>query len=456
MYDLIILGGGPGGYVAAIQAGRAGLKTLLVEKDRVGGTCLNRGCIPTKFFLHASQMYYETKTNPAFHFDNCSYDLEKLYADKNQAVDKLVSGVESLIKNANVEFIQGEGTVESENSISVNGKTYEFKNLLIATGSKVFALPIPGIEKTLSSDDVLGPTPVQFKSVVIVGGGVIGIEFATFYNQLGIEVTVVELEKTILPPFDRDIAMQTALILKKRGVKIINGAKVTKLDKTACTYELREKEETVTADAVIVCIGRVPEFSALHLEKAGIEYDKRGIIADEYMRTNKHNIFAIGDVVKGNVMLAHNAEAQGALVVANILRVAKGEKLYERDNVIPSCLYSLPEAASIGLTEKQAAESNITVKVGKVPIGSNGKACVMGQEIGFIKVLFDEQERLVGCQMLCPSATDIIGIAGSLIKAKASLPEILSTIYPHPTIVEAFKEACEDVHKAAIHVLYRS
>lgn len=456
MYDLIILGGGPGGYVAAIKAGRAGLKTLLIEKDKLGGTCLNRGCIPTKFFLHVSQNYYEATESKIFSFGSASYDLQKLYEEKNATVDKLVSGIEGLIKNAGVEFLQGEGKLESDKSVSVNGTSYEFKNLIIATGSKVFALPIPGIENTLSSDDILGHEPVQFKSVVIVGGGVIGIEFATFYNQMGIDVTVVELEKTILPPFDRDIGMQSALILKKRGVKIINGAKVTKLDKTSCTYELKEKEQTISADAVIVCIGRVAQVADIQLEKAGVEFDRRGIITDEFLRTNKPNIFAIGDAVKGNIMLAHNAESQGTLVVENLLRAQKGEKLQTKDDLIPSCLYSTPEAASVGVTEKECTEKNIPFKTGKIPIGSNGKSCIVGQEIGFIKVVFSEDETLIGCQMLCPAATDIIGTVGSLIKAKAKLSEILDTTYPHPTVVEAFKEACEDVHKSATHVMYRN
>ena len=302
----------------------------------------------------------------------------------------------------------------------------------------------------------MGRNAVHFKSVIIVGGGVIGIEFASFYSQLGISVTVVELEKTILPPFDRDIAMQTALILKKRGVKIINDAKVTKLDKTACSFERKGKEETIEAEAVIVCIGRVAQIEGLNLESAGIEYNKRGIICDKYLRTNKPNIFAIGDVVSANVMLAHNAESQGVLVVENLIRAKKGEALKARDELIPSCLYSLPEAASIGLTEADCKEKNRAYKMGKVPIGSNGKANVMGQEIGFIKVIFSEDEILLGCHMLCPSATDMIGLIGNMIRAKVKLSDILETCYPHPTIVEAFKEACEDVHKNATHVLYKA
>lgn len=455
MYDLIILGAGPGGYVSAIKAGRAGLKTLLIEKDRVGGTCLNRGCIPTKFFLHFSENYYEAKSSSIFEFTDAKLDMQKLYEQKNATVDKLVSGIEGLLKNANVDVIYGKGKITSENSISVNEQDYEFKNLIISTGSKVFALPIPGIENTLTSDDILGKNAVEFKNVIIVGGGVIGIEFASFYMQLGIDVTVIELERTILPPFDRDIGMQTALILKKRGVKIINNAKVTKLDKTSCTYELKDKEETLKADAVIVCIGRVAQVQDLGLENAGIDYDKRGLIVDEFLRTSKPNIFAIGDVVKGNIMLAHNAESQGTLVVENILRSQKGEALQAKDELIPSCLYSLPEAASVGLTEKECEDKNIAFKSGKVPIGSNGKACVVGQEIGFIKVIFDENESLIGCQMLCPAATDMIGVVASLIKAKTKLSDIKNTCFPHPTIVEAFKEACEDVHKNATHVLYR-
>ncbi len=452
MYDVVILGGGPGGYAAAIKAGRAGLKTALIEKDRLGGTCLNRGCIPTKYFLHTAEVFGSfAKNDLGLSGENLRYDIRSMYEKKNAVVEKLVGGIEKLIENAGVEFFRGEGKITSKSSVEVNGQNLEFKNLIIATGSSVFAPPIAGIETALTSDSILGDSPIDFKSVIIIGGGVIGIEFATMYAKLGKEVTVVELEKTILPPFDRDLAMQQALVLKKQGVKIINGAMVTKIEKTGCTFTLKEKEETITADAVIVCIGRIAEIKNIGLENAGIEFDKRGIITDNRMQTNVSGIFAIGDAVKGNVMLAHNAENQGALVVENIVSGGKKEKL----EIIPSCVYCSPEIAAVGLSEKEAEVKGITVKIGKVPMGSNGKSVLSGYETGFIKVLFDEEDRLAGCQMMCDSATDMIGAIGTLVINRAKRENILKSMYPHPTVVEAFYEAVEDVEKSATHIIYK-
>ncbi len=452
MYDVLVLGGGPGGYVAAIKAGRAGLKTALIEKNKLGGTCLNRGCIPTKYLLHTAEVFGSfAKNDLGLSGENLKYDINAVYEKKNAVVEKLVNGIEKLIENAGVEFFNGEGKITSKSSVEVNGQTLQFKNLIIATGSSVFAPPISGIENALTSDDILGSSPVDFKSVIIIGGGVIGIEFATMYAKLGKEVTVVELEKTILPPFDRDLAMQQALVLKKQGVKIINGAAVTKIEKNGCTFTLKEKEEKITADAVIVCIGRIAEINNIGLENAGIEFDKRGIITDKFMQTNIQGIFAIGDAVKGNVMLAHNAENQGSLVIENLTGNCKKEK----NDIIPSCVYCSPEIAAVGLSEKEAEAKGITVKIGKMPMGSNGKSVLSGHDVGFIKVLFDEEDRLAGCQMMCASATDMIGSIGTLVKNRAKRENILHSMYPHPTVVEAFYEAVEDAEKSATHIIYK-
>ncbi len=452
MYDVVVLGGGPGGYVAAIKAGRAGLKTALIEKRELGGTCLNRGCIPAKYFLHTAEVFGSfAKNDLGLSGENLKYDISLMYEKKNAVVEKLVSGIKKLIENAGVEFFCGEGKITSKSSIEVNGQTLQFKNLIIATGSSVFAPPIAGIENALTSDDILGGTPVNFDSVIIIGGGVIGIEFATMYAKLGKKVTVVELEKTILPPFDRDLAMQQALILKKQDVKIINGAMVTKIEKTGCTFTLKEKEEKINADAVIVCIGRIAEIKNIGLENAGIAFDKRGIITDTFMQTNVPGIFAIGDAVKGNTMLAHNAENQGALVIENLTGSVKKAK----NDIIPSCVYCSPEIAAVGLSEKEAEAKGISVKIGKVPMGSNGKSVLAGNEVGFIKVLFDEEDRLAGCQMMCAAATDMIGAIGTLVTNKVKREAILHSMYPHPTVVEAFYEAVEDVEKSATHIIYK-
>ncbi|MGP1414539.1 MAG: dihydrolipoyl dehydrogenase [Treponema sp.] len=452
MYDVVVLGAGPGGYIAAIKAGRAGFKTALIEQDSLGGTCLNRGCIPTKHFLHVAEIFHSFQKNDAgLTAENINYNITTMYEKKNAVVARLIGGIEKLLENANVEVFKGRGIIKSKNTISVGEKDIEFKNLIIATGSSVFKPPIEGIENAYTSDDILSSTPIDFKSVIIIGGGVIGVEFATIYAKLGKEVTIVELEKTILPPFDRDIAMQQALALKKLGVKIINGAKVTSIRKTGCTYELKEKIENIEADAVIVSIGRIPNVSDMGFENLGIEFDRRGIITDDYLKTNIENVFAIGDVVKGNVMLAHNAESQACLVVENLTNSTKRQKL----SIIPSCVYSTPEIASVGLSEKEAEAKNIPIKIGKVPMGANGKSLLSGSEAGFIKVLFDEQDRLVGCQMMCLSATDMIGAIGTLVSNKTKREDILHSMYPHPTIVEAFFQAVEDVEKAATCMIYK-
>ena len=452
MYDVLVLGGGPGGYIAAIKAGRAGLKTALIEKDKLGGTCLNRGCIPTKYLLHTAEVFHSfTKNEFGLSCEHPKYDLQSIYGKKNDVVEKLSGGIEKLLENSNVEVFRGTGKIVSKSAVEVNGLRQEFKNLIIATGSSVFLPPIEGIENALTSDDILGPDPVEFNSAVIIGGGVIGIEFATIYAALGKEITILELEKNILPPFDRDIAMQQALMLKKRGVKIVNGAQVTKIEKNGCTFTLKEKEEHAKADAVIVCIGRIAEIKGIGLENAGIEFDTRGIITDECMRTNVPGIFAIGDAVKGNVMLAHNAENQGALVIENL--VHNTENL--RKTVIPSCVYSVPEIAGVGLSEKEALARGIKVKIGKVPMGSNGKSVLSGSEAGFIKVLFDEEDRLAGCQMMCTAATDIIGPISTLVAGRTKRTDILNSMYPHPTVAEAFFEAVEDVEKSAPHIIYK-
>ena len=460
MFDVAVLGGGPGGYIAAIKAGRAGFKTALVEMDSLGGTCLNRGCIPTKHFLHVADVFYNfSKNEEGLTGQNIKYDMATMYEKKNEVVSKLVGGIEKLLENADVQVFKGKGMLDGKSSMSIEGETgiekIEFQKLIVATGSSVFAPPIEGIENAYTSDDILSTTPLEFENIIIIGGGVIGVEFATVYAKLGKSVTIVELEKTILPPFDRDVAMQQALCLKKMGVKIVNGAKVTSIKKKSCTYELKGKIETVEADAVIVCIGRIANTQGMGFENAGLEFDKRGIIVDDFMQTNVENIFAIGDVVKGNVMLAHNAENQGCLVVENWQREAKGEAREKRLSLIPSCVYSTPEIASVGISEKEAEAKGITLKIGKVPMGANGKSVLSGSDVGFIKVMFDENDVLVGVQMMCLSATDMIGAISTLVANKITRENILSSMYPHPTVCEAFFQAVEDVEKASTCMIYK-
>lgn len=452
MYDVAILGGGPGGYVAAIKAGRAGLKTVLIEKDDLGGTCLQRGCIPTKYLLHAASAYHEMQHNDlGVTVPPQQIDFDHLYAKKDAVIVQLTGGIEKLLEHAGVTVIRGHGTLTGPSTLTVNEQTITSKHIVIAAGSKVFVPSIPGNEQALTSDDILGKTPIDFNSVIIIGGGVIGIEFATYFVQLGKKVQIIEREKTILPPFDRDTAVQAALVLKKQGAAVTTGAEVTNITKTSCTYTLKGGSHTVEADAVIVCIGRIANTDGYGLENTGVEFDRRGIVTNEYLQTTVPGIWAIGDVVKGNAMLAHNAEHQGSIVVQNIIDGAKHTSV----SLVPSCVYSTPEIASVGLSEKTAAAQGISVKSGKVPIGSNGKALTMDQTIGFVKVFFNDADELVGCQMMCPAATDMIGPIGTLVANHITHTDIASGMYPHPTVAEAFYEAVESVFGNATHVIKR-
>ncbi len=450
MYDLAILGGGPGGYTAAIKAGRAGLKTVVIEKDEVGGTCLQRGCIPTKYLLHTAESYHTMHHNDlGLTAPTGTVDFNNIYTRKNAIVGQLTKGIEMLFENADVTHVRGEGSFVDAHTISVNGQNYEAKNIIIATGSVVSYPPVKGADTGLSSDDILGPNPINPESVIVVGGGVIGVEFATYFALIGKKVQLVQRSKQILRDFDKDTAIQSALMLKKHGISVTTGVDMTEITPTSCTFTKKGKTETVTADAVVVCMGRAPLVDGFGLEKTGVEYDKKGIVVDEYCQTSVPHIWAVGDVVKGNIMLAHNAEHQGAVIAENLAHNTKNKP----STLVPSCVYSLPEVAAVGLSEKSAEAQGVKVKVGKVPIGSNGRALTMGLTTGFIKVLFNEQDVFVGCQLMCHAATDMIGAFGTMIAKGVTYKDITSGMYPHPTISEVFYEAVENVYGNATNVL---
>lgn len=446
-FDVAVLGGGTGGYIAAIRAAQYGKKTVLIEKDVLGGTCLNRGCIPTKALLYSAEVFEMVKAASGFGVDvtGASFDYTRIAARKDAIVRKLTGGVGFLVKNAGAEIISGEGKLIDAHTIAVNGDEIKAGNIIIATGSAPAKLPIPGIdtEGVIDSDGVLSLTTCP-ESLLIIGGGVIGIEFATVFNTLGKKVTVVEMLPGILPGIDEEISTAMERHLKKKGVDIVTGAKVLGLQKDngiVCEYEKNGEKKTAAAEMCVVAVGRKPVSEGIGLEALGVKIQRGFIEVDEFMRTAVPNIYAVGDVT-GKVQLAHVASEQGLVAAANI--AGKSKKM--RYDIIPSCIYTHPEIATVGLTEKQAAEKGYAVKAGRFPVSANGKSAVMGESVGFAKIVTEAKTgEILGAHFMAPRATDMISEISVLMKAEGTVEELADTIHPHPTVSEMIMEAAHDV-----------
>ena len=446
-FDLIVVGGGPGGYEAALHAAKLGLRTALVEKDFVGGTCLNRGCIPTKALLHASSVYEEAKNGAQLGVvAEPAIDLNAIYAYKQQVVEKLRGGVEGLLKSAKVTVLQGVGTLTAEHTISVNGTAYSAAHILLATGSVPARPPIPGLDLpgVYTSDALLnGVEP--FKSIVIIGGGVIGMEFATFYNDLGVDVTVVEGLDRLLPLLDKELGQNLAMIMKKRGVKITTGAMVQSVTKTetglSVNFEAKGTSGNAEGEVVLCAIGRRPYTEGLFGNGIALEMDGRRIKVNERFETSMKDVYAIGDV-SAKIQLAHVATAQGLYAVNEIAGKANGVDL----SIVPSCVYTRPEIASVGMTEQEAKDAEIPVKVGKVTMFSNGRTIILNGDRGFMKVLAHaETRKILGVQLMCANASDMIGAWGEAIANGLTPEDMLKAMRPHPTFEEAMSDALRDL-----------
>ena len=446
-FDLIVVGGGPGGYEAALHAAKLGLKTALVEKDFVGGTCLNRGCIPTKALLHASSVYEEAKNGAALGISaEPAVDLHAVYAYKQQVVEKLRSGVEGLLKSAKVTVLSGVGTLTAEHTVTVNQTAYTAEHVLLATGSVPARPPIPGLDLpgVHTSDELLaGVEP--FRSIVIIGGGVIGMEFATFYNDLGVDVTVVEGLDRLLPVMDKELGQNLAMIMKKRGVKITTGAMVQSVTKTetglSVNFEAKGVSSSAEAEVVLCAIGRRPYTEGLFGDGVSLEMDGRRIKVNERFETSMKDVYAIGDV-SAKIQLAHVATAQGLYAVNEIAGKANGVDL----SIVPSCVYTRPEIASVGMTEQEAKDAEIPVKVGKVTMFSNGRTIILNGDRGFMKVLAHaESRRILGVQLMCANASDMIGAWGEAIANGLTPEDMLKAMRPHPTFEEAMSDALRDL-----------
>lgn len=463
-YDLVVIGTGPGGYVCAIRAAQLGLKVAVVEKRKThGGTCLNVGCIPSKALLHASEMFEEaghTFEKLGVVVGKPKLDLKAMMAHKQETIDANVNGVAFLLKKNKIDPFHGTASIPAAGKVVVtaeDGKTQELetKAIVIATGSEAAGLPGVEIdEKTVvTSTGALELTAVP-KEIVVVGAGVIGLEIGSVWGRLGAKVTVVEYLDRILPGMDDEVAKQFQRILAKQGFEFMLGSKVTKVDvaKKGATVTVEPaaggEAKTLSADIVLVAIGRRPNTDGLGLDKAGVATEKGRVVIDDHFKTNVPGIYAIGDVVRGP-MLAHKAEDEG-VAVAEIIAGKHGHVNYD---AIPGIVYTAPEVAAIGKTEEELKAAGVEYRVGKFPFTANGRARAMRHTDGFVKVLADAKtDRVLGCHIIGPHAGDLIAEVTVLMEFGGSAEDLARTCHAHPTLAEAVKEAALAVDKRPIHM----
>ena len=446
MFDLMIIGGGPAGYVAAERAGSKGLKVVLFEKKTIGGVCLNEGCIPTKALLYSAKMYEHALEGDKFGVkaDNVSHDYSKMVSRKNKLVRKLVGGVKMKMKSNKVEVIEGEAVLESSTDegvvVNCNGEKYTGKNVMISTGSEASVPPIPGLEEAgdviLTNREILEMTE-RPESLVVIGGGVIGMEFACFYQGLGTKVTVVEMLPEILGGLDGEISAMVRDYFAKKGIDFHLQAKVTKVDGNKVTFEKEGKEETVEGEKILLSVGRRPVTKGVGLENLKIELDRGGIKVDERMRTNVANVYAAGDVT-GFSLLAHTASREGEVVVNNIT----GEDDIMSYKAIPGVVYISPEVAGVGETEETAKEKGLAYKTAKLPMTYAGRFAIENERFsGFCKVLIGEKYgEILGVHLFGNPSSEMIYGACMAIEQEMTLEEMKKVVFPHPTVSEIFKE----------------
>ncbi|MEJ8778554.1 dihydrolipoyl dehydrogenase [Pseudogracilibacillus sp. ICA-222130] len=458
--DTLVVGAGPGGYVAAIRAAQLGQKVTIVDKGALGGTCLNVGCIPSKALIQAGHLTDAARGNEELGIttENVKVDFGKVQEWKGNVVKRLTSGVEALLKGNKVDVVKGEVYFVDNNHVKVmdetQSQTYTFKNCIIATGSTPIEIPsFKFSDRVLDSTGGLSLEEVPEK-LVVIGGGYIGTELGSAYANFGTEVTIIEGEKEILATFEKQMSNIVTKRLKKKGVNIVTSAMAKGVEETKdgvkVTYEANGKEETVEADYVLVTVGRRPNTSDIGLEQVGIEVDERGLVKiDKQCRTNIDNIYAIGDIVAG-LPLAHKASYEGK-VAAEAISGKKSEIDYIG---MPAVVFSDPEMASVGYTEKEAKDAGIKVKVGKFPFAANGRALSLNDTDGFLKLITREEDGLViGGQVVGPNASDMISEIGLAIEAGMTAEDVALTVHAHPTLGEITMEAAEVALGTPIHTL---
>ncbi len=456
-YDLVVIGAGPGGYVAAIKAAQMGAKVAVVEKQKVGGVCLNWGCIPTKALLKSAKVYKQFMNSEEYGItlldkSQVKVDWKNVVKRKDSVVTKLTGGVKVLLDKNGVDTYLGTASITNKNTIVVNDNILNTKNIIIATGASPFIPPIQGVKEAMekgivmTSKEILSLEKIPNK-LVIIGGGVIGIEFATVFSTFGTEITILERMEKVLVNVDDDVRAEYLKLLKKNKINIITEANVVGVKDHVVTYEYQGKQVTAEGDIILMSVGMKPNTSGF--ENLGINISRQGIEVNDYMQTNIPNIYAIGDVT-GKIMLAHVASAQGIVAVSNIM--GKKEKMdYTK---VPACIYGMPEIAMVGMTEAEAKKSGIDYKVGRFPIAANGKSLADGETDGFIKVIADKKYgELLGVHILAANATELISQSVTTMELEGTVFELAHAIHPHPTLSEIVMEAAHAVIDKPIHSL---
>ena len=453
---VLVIGGGPGGYVAAIRAAQLGAKVTLVERAEIGGTCLNRGCMPTKALLHSSEVY-ELATNSAdigIIGRDVAVDWPRVQATRQSVSDKLTGGVRALMRANRITLVEGEAKFTGPKSVTVGDKSFEPEKIIIAVGSKPVMPGIPGLRGCPACIDSTACLTLDHipESLVVIGGGVIGVELGSVYRRFGSKVTVLELQERILPQMDGELAQLAKERLIAEGMDLRTGAKVTRVDTTtkgaAVHAEIGGQDTIFEAEKVLVCVGRSPNTEGLGLEKAGIALEGGFIKVDKRLETSVKGVYAVGDC-SGRLMLAHAAMAMGEAAAENAMG---GDAGFDED-MSPACAYVGPEIAGVGYTEERAKELGIDYIVGRFPTSANGRSLVSGCTGGLIKVLAGPKfGEILGVHILAPSATELIEEAALAIRLEATLDELTDTIHCHPTVAEALREAALAAQKRAIHI----
>ncbi|MDK2836491.1 MAG: dihydrolipoamide dehydrogenase [Thermosediminibacterales bacterium] len=459
--EIAIIGGGPAGYVAALRASQLGAKVAVVENRDLGGTCLNRGCIPTKALLQSTEVFKLVKNASRFGVTagEASIDFAKAVARKNAVVKQLVTGVNYLLKSSNVEVINATASFTGKNEVELTKPDGQKEKLtarkfIIASGSVPAMPPIPGIDSdgVITSDKALEITEPP-KSMVIVGGGVIGVEFATIFASVGTKVTIIEMMPRLIPNIDAEVAETLKAVLKRQGIAIYLNSRVESIGdstegKAIEFIDEKGNKSAITAEKVLVSVGRRANIEGLGLEKAGIRTERGSIAVNDRMETNVPNIYAAGDVT-GGILLAHVAFEEGKVAAENAL----GHESVIDYKVVPSGIFTRPEIASVGLSEEEAKQAGHKLKIGRFPFRANGKALAMNESEGFVKIIADTKYgEILGVHIIGPHATDLIHEAALAIKLEATLEEIANTIHAHPTLAETMVEAALDADKIALHI----
>jgi dihydrolipoamide dehydrogenase len=466
-YDVIVVGSGPGGYVAAIRAAQLGFKTAIVERENLGGICLNWGCIPTKALLKSAQVfeYISHSQDYGITVEGAKADFEAIIKRSRGVADKMSKGIQFLMKKNKIDVINGFGKLNAQKELEVTGadgavNKYTAKHIVLATGARsreLPALPIDG-KKIIGYREAL-TLPSQPKSMIVVGSGAIGVEFAYFYNSMGVDVTIVEFMDRIVPVEDADVSKELEKAFKKKGIKVMTSSSVEKADTTGngvvATVKTANGEVTLEADILLSAAGVQTNIENIGLETLNITVDKGRVIVDPYYKTNVDGIYAIGDIVPGQA-LAHVAMKEAVICIENIAH--KEGKFHHQPEVldynnVPGCTYCVPEVASVGMTEKAAKEAGYEIKVGKFPLSASGKASAAGATEGFVKVIFDAKYgEWLGTHMIGYNVTEIIAQTVASRKLETTYHEQLDVIFPHPTISEAVKDAIEVALGEAIHL----